>query len=87
MYVVLDGEVDVSVRGETVLRAEPGEILGELALIDSKVRSASANAKTACRVAVIDESRFLSLVREKPEFSLYVMRVLADRLRKMDWLI
>lgn len=87
MYVLLEGEVDVSVRGETVTLAGPGDILGEMALIDSKARSASANAKTDCRVAVVDESRFLSMVQQTPEFSLHVMRVLAHRLRNMVWLI
>lgn len=84
MYVLLEGEVEVSIRGEPVLRAQPGDILGEMALIDAKSRSASARALTDCRVAPVDEKRFLDMVQQTPLFSLHVMRVLAGRLRGMD---
>jgi CRP/FNR family transcriptional regulator, cyclic AMP receptor protein len=55
-----------------------------MALIDSLPRSATAIAVTDCRLAPINEKQFLLLVQETPFFSLYVMRVLAERLRKMD---
>lgn len=84
MYVLLEGEVEISVRGQVLWLAQPGDLLGEMALIDAKSRSASAQASTDCRVAVVDEQRFLDMVARVPEFSLHVMTVLADRLRGMD---
>lgn len=84
MYVLLEGEVEISVRGQVLWEAKPGDLLGEMALIDSKSRSASAQATTDCRVAAVDEQRFLDMVAKAPEFSLHVMSVLADRLRGMD---
>lgn len=84
MYVLLEGEVEISVRGQVLWLARPGDLLGEMALIDAKSRSASAQAKTDCKVVAVDEQRFLDLVGRTPEFSLHVMRVLADRLRGMD---
>jgi CRP-like cAMP-binding protein len=54
-----------------------------MALIDTKARSASVVAKTDCRLVPINEKRFLVLVHETPVFALLVMRVLADRLRRM----
>lgn len=84
VYVLLEGEVEISVRGEVLWLAQPGDLLGEMALIDTKSRSASAQAKTDCTVAAVGEQRFLELVGRTPEFSLHVMRVLADRLRGMD---
>jgi CRP-like cAMP-binding protein len=41
-------------------------------------------ARTDCRLATVNERRFIFMVQEHPFFSLYVMRVLADRIRKMD---
>ena len=84
MYVVLDGEVELRVRGEVLEVAGPGDIVGEMALIDVKPRSATARAISDCRLASVDERRFLYMVHETPLFALHVMRVLADRLRRMN---
>ena len=82
VYVIMDGEVEVTVGNEVIDVLGPGEIVGEMALIDTHKRSATATAKSACRFAVIDEKRFLYLVQETPFFALHVMRVLVERLRR-----
>jgi CRP/FNR family cyclic AMP-dependent transcriptional regulator len=41
-------------------------------------------AKSACRLALVDEKRFLFMVQQTPFFALHVMRVLATRLRWMN---
>src|SRR5215510_22533 len=84
MYVVLDGEMELRVRNEVLEVAGPGDIMGEMALIDASPRSATARAKTDCRLAPVDERRFLFMVDETPFFALHVMRVLANRLRRMN---
>jgi CRP-like cAMP-binding protein len=84
MYVVLDGEVELRVQGEVLEVAGPGDIVGEMALIDAKPRSATVRAISDCRLAPVDERRFLFMVHETPFFALHVMRVLADRLHRMN---
>lgn len=84
MYVVLDGAVELSIGSNVVETLGPGEPFGEMALIDQTPRVATATAKTATRLAVITERRFLFLVQTAPEFSLQIMKVMADRLRKMN---
>jgi CRP/FNR family transcriptional regulator, cyclic AMP receptor protein len=84
MYVVLEGEVELLVRSQVLEVAGPGDLVGEMALIDAKPRSATARAKSDCRLAPVDERRFLFLVHEHPFFALHVMRVLTDRLRRVD---
>ena len=84
MYVVLDGKVELRVRDEVLEVAGPGDIVGEMALIDVKPRSATARAISDCHLAPVDELRFLYLVHDTPLFALHVMRVLADRLRRMN---
>ena len=84
MYVVLEGEVELTI-GSTVLEAlGPGEPFGEMALIDQAPRTATAIAKTPCKLVVISEKRFLFLVQQSPVFALQIMKVMADRLRKMN---
>lgn len=82
MYVVVEGEVDVISGGQTIETTGPGGILGEMALIDRSPRSASALARTACRLVPIDERRFQYLVGQTPFFALQVMRVMCARLRR-----
>jgi len=84
MYVILDGDVELSVGNEILSIVGAGDIVGEMALIDLRARSATAVAKTDCRVVPINENRFLFMVQQAPFFSLHVMRVLAERLRRMD---
>lgn len=84
MYVVADGEVEISVGDQRVDVIGKEGIFGELALISKEPRSATARAKTACRLVAIAEKRFLFLVQETPYFALAVMRAMADRLRRRD---
>jgi len=84
LYVLLEGEVSVSIRGTDIWTLKPGEVFGEMALIDRQPRSATAMAATTVRVIRIDELGFLKLVKEAPRFSLHVMRVMAKRLRALD---
>jgi len=84
MYVVIEGKVELTV-GSTVLETVgPGEPFGEMALIDQTPRVATAIAKTPCKLAVVPEKRFLFLVQTQPQFALQIMKVMADRLRKMN---
>jgi len=84
MYAVIEGEVDLFVNGELVETVGKGGIFGEMALIDKEPRTGTAVAKTDARIAVVDETRFLFLIQQTPNFALHVMRVLSDRLRRMD---
>jgi len=84
LFVVLAGEVELSVRGRRLDVASPGDIFGEIALIEKGPRLASAVARTDCRVVVVNEKRFLFLVQQTPFFAIEVMRILVARIRKLD---
>jgi CRP-like cAMP-binding protein len=56
-------------------------IFGEMALIDSEPRRATAVAITDVELVPISEKQFLFLVSQTPYFALKVMRTLAQRLR------
>lgn len=84
MYVILEGEVELAIGAKVVETLGPGEPFGEMALIDQSPRTATATAKTACKLAVIPEKRFLFMVQTTPHFALQIMKVMADRLRRMN---
>lgn len=87
LYVVVEGEVIVSLQGMVLAKAQPGEVVGEMALINSKIRSASARAGTDCLLAKIDQKSFESLLRHVPEFNRHLISVLAGRLEHVYELI
>jgi CRP-like cAMP-binding protein len=87
MYVVQEGEVDILIGDTKLETAGPGGVLGEMALINAAYRSASAVAKTDCKLVPIDETRFKVIVHSTPFFAIQVMRVMADRLRHMNELV
>ncbi len=84
MYVVLEGDVELTIGTSVLETLGPGEPFGEMALIDQAPRVATAIAKTPCKLAVISEKRFLFMVQQTPQFALQIMKVMADRLRKMN---
>ena len=84
MYVLIDGSADILLGDSVVERAEPGALLGEMALIDEGPRTATVIAVTECRLIPINLDQFHTLIRQAPPFATKVMRVMADRLRTMD---
>ena len=84
MYVLLEGEMDIRLGDYVVETARAGALIGEMALIDDSPRAANAVAKTACRLATIDNRRFHFLIQQHPQFATHVMKELADRLRHMN---
>ena len=84
MYVLMEGSAAICVGGEVIEVASPGALLGEMALVNLSVRSATVITRSDCRVISINRSQFDALVRESPQFARHVMTVMADRLRHMN---
>jgi CRP-like cAMP-binding protein len=84
MYVVVAGEVEILIDGILVELAGPGSLVGEMALIDEGPRSSTVRARVASDVVPVDRDRFLFLVQQTPYFALTVMKILTERLRRMD---
>ena len=81
LFVIKSGEVRIQIGNRTVSELSADHIFGEMALIDSQPRSASAIAVTDVELVPVSEKQFLFLVGQTPYFALKVMRVLAQRLR------
>lgn len=84
MYVVLDGEIELWVEGHPVGASSTGDLLGEMAIVGGHKRTATAVAKTPCRLAPVTERRFVLLVQETPYFALHVMKVLTERVVRKE---
>jgi CRP/FNR family cyclic AMP-dependent transcriptional regulator len=84
MFGVISGAIDIFTGNVILEVVGPGMVFGEMALIDEDVRSASASARTDCRLVQIDLAAFERLVANNPEFARLLMKVMARRLRRMD---
>ena len=87
MYVIVEGRIRLSLNNENIGEESPGGIVGEMALLDSDKRSATATALTDCLLAPIDLHSFKLLIKHTPDFALHVMKVLANRLRLANEMI
>jgi len=81
MYVIVEGEVRLTINGQKLATEHPGGIIGEMSLIEEANRSATASAETDCILAPLDMRAFKSLVAREPQFAIQVMQVLSRRLR------
>jgi CRP-like cAMP-binding protein len=89
MMALLSGSIRISVpysEGKELFLAiiHPGEIFGELAVLDGDERSADAIAETACTLAVLDRKDVLSFLERNPSVWLKLVKVLVQRLRRTD---
>lgn len=80
MYVVLDGQVAVELRGKQI-KLGPGGFFGELALLVSDAeRVARVRATTHARLLSVPRATFDQLLKSEPSFALALLRELAARL-------
>jgi CRP-like cAMP-binding protein len=84
MYVILAGEIELTLHGEPLGAESEGGIFGEMAMINAAPRSATATALSKVKLARVTREQFRKFVSENTEFSLLVMAVLANRLRAVD---
>ena len=83
MYAIREGEVEIYFNDVLVETVGPGGFVGEKSLIDGQPHTTTAIAKTDVTAALVDEKKFLFLVHETPTFALQVMRVQAQRIRRL----
>jgi CRP/FNR family transcriptional regulator, cyclic AMP receptor protein len=80
-FVIAEGEVDVSVGGDRKATLGPGDVFGEMAVIDEDVRSASIVAASDVRLYFLTPWEFRPFVHEQPEVAWKLLQALSRRLR------
>jgi CRP/FNR family transcriptional regulator, cyclic AMP receptor protein len=89
MIALLRGTIRISVPssdGKELLLAiiRPGEVFGELAVLDGKERSADAIAESLCMLAILDRKDILAFFERHPSAWPKLVSVLCQRLRHTD---
>jgi CRP/FNR family cyclic AMP-dependent transcriptional regulator len=83
-FVLVDGEVQVTIKGEEVARLGPGEIVGEMAIVSGEPRSATVVATTPVRALVMTPLAFASILDHCPTVVRRTMRTVVQRLRDVQ---
>src|SRR6195256_3139335 len=86
LFAVVSGTVKISTssadgRSAIFNLIGPGEIFGEVALLDGLARTADATAHTNCEIFVIDRREFIPFVKSQPALAMKFIELLCMRLR------
>jgi len=91
MYMIHKGKVQISKGSgsfnENIRILGEGEFIGEMAVINSMPRSATAVAAEDCILIKMDRESFNETVQKNHEFSVSVIKLLSERLRETDELL
>ena len=81
-FVIVDGRSSVFKNGEYITESGPGTMVGEMALVDHRPRSATVVAETDMKLLRFHAPQFRTLLEEMPKASERVMTLLHDRLQR-----
>lgn len=88
MYVVQSGQVEILVgegdqQVSIAVRGE-GDFIGEMAVLDKEVRSATVRAKGEARLLTVDKRNLLSRIHEDPSFAYRLIQTMSNRVRELS---
>jgi CRP-like cAMP-binding protein len=85
MYIIQEGQVEVvyeTEQGEVLLAVRgKGEFVGEMAIFEREVRSATVRAFGDVRVLTIDNKNFLRRIHEDPSMAFHLVQSMSSRIR------
>ncbi len=88
MYIVRSGQFAIFIREgdveKEVALAGPGNLIGEMALFDKKLRSASARATTDSSVVKLPYDQLDKQLETLPEWVRITMKTLSEKLRSTN---
>jgi hypothetical protein len=84
IFLLVDGEAEVDVKGTIVGKIEAGEFFGEIAFLLKQKRNATILAATNCLVQIIDWDNFVLMIRHRPQLILNITRTLAKRVSDLN---
>jgi CRP-like cAMP-binding protein len=84
MLVIIDGSARIERDGAVIAESGPGDVLGEIALLDGGPRTATVTLTRDSRLLVLGRREFHAAMDELPDVRLRVLEAVAHRLRTLD---
>lgn len=82
MYIIVEGEVDIVIKGEHITTLKEKEVFGELSALDPEPRSATVIAKKDLLVFKIENSVIYNLITIYPNVAKGIISILCNRIRQ-----
>ena len=79
-YLIVDGEVSIRKQGNEVARLGPGDVIGEVSIVEHKLRTASVVSLTELEVIHFTRESLEQLIEEVPAFGEAIRGTTEDRL-------
>jgi len=83
-FVLLDGTVTVKRNGRKVTTLGPGDVLGEMSLLDHGPRTATVVCDTDCTMLVLEQRHFIGVLDDLPGLGVKLLATMAGRIRDLD---
>src|SRR2546428_443669 len=81
-FLIAEGRVEVARDGHRIRDMGPGEFLGEMALMEERIRTATVTAKDRTRCLQLVRWDFRALLKENPDLAVKMLEVVVQRLRE-----
>jgi CRP-like cAMP-binding protein len=81
LFVIVEGQADVTIGGTAKASLAPGEFFGEIALLDGGPRTATVTAATDVKLLGLTEWVFRGLMQEHSSIAVKTLQQMAGRLR------
>lgn len=79
-YLIVDGEVSIRKAGAEVARLGPGDVIGEVSIVERKLRTASVVSLTPLEVIHFTRESLEKLIDQVPAFGDAIRATAAERL-------
>jgi CRP/FNR family transcriptional regulator, cyclic AMP receptor protein len=83
-FVIAEGQAKATVRGSGSASLGPGDVMGEMCLLDNGPRSATVTARTDMHLLVLSSRNFSALIDQVPLVARRIMAALAGRVREAE---
>ena len=84
MFIIFDGTVTIKKQDQLLANLSEKDFFGELSLLDTETRSASAFATSDCILFRIDQEPFYDMMETRPEVVRGVIKILCQRIRSIN---
>ncbi|MBP0013861.1 MAG: cyclic nucleotide-binding domain-containing protein [Roseofilum sp. SBFL] len=84
LYILFSGRVKVHFDDVQLAELTPGSYFGEMAIFESRPRSASVTTLEPCQCLVLTQEQVYQAIKERPKVAIQMINVLCQRVRKLN---
>ncbi|KAI9193288.1 cyclic nucleotide-binding-like protein [Polychytrium aggregatum] len=84
MYFIVQGTVDIIVKGKVVGQLQSGAFFGELALLGNIPRTATIKATSACSMYRLYREHFMKIIDNFSDVKYRIQMIFEERMQKVE---